>query len=445
MLAANGAFKSTDWNYTGSPSNDCTTKTDDGRVWYLPETGIAGFGSGAQLGYNKKLQIPQKAVLLAAKWRSNTGDLQPRQADTALDNKLQRKVMPEKEVRYLLTAAWYAFGVRGQELNYNVSANMKQSYLEVGWAPYLEQSIYLIDGNENDPARGMFGFIPPTFDFWKVDGFNDIYNPLDNILAAVNAQVNAPHPILDGSSGWSVAEDPGSNPYTSGGSSQVISAAATNKPVKAHPYRGKPQTDQVSKAVGFLDSHNVSSPCYVAVVNDWYQAIKAHPPPQVLGDGSYVNPFAKGSWGLARTDMGVDYLPNKVEPVVAIGDAKILGSSLDSGWPSGGYIYYQLLNGDHKGDIIYVAEHLSDNISATTNGQPTVVRAGQQIALAHPGYAWTEWGWANADSSTRASPCYYEGEQTASGKAFARFLRSLGAKTLYDPGPGPDGPEGPLC
>src|SRR3954453_21607058 len=66
----------------------------------------------------------------------------------------------------------------------------------------------------------------------------------------------------------------------------------------------------------------------------------------------YVNPFKRGSWSLSRIDMGVDYIPNRKSPVLAIGDAKILGSSMNSGWPGGAFMYYKLLNGDHKGDVI---------------------------------------------------------------------------------------------
>lgn len=288
MLAANGAFKAKDWNYSGSPSNACSTAPDDGRVWYLPQTGLAGFGSGGELGYNSKLQIPRWAVLLAAKWRSNKGPLTPRQQGSALDQKLPNPVMPKADVRKLLTVAWEAFGVRGQELASNVTKNMKQTWLEVGDEPYLMQNVNLIDGNQNDPAGGMFGFIPETFKFWHVDGFNDRFNALDDILAAVNAQVNGPHTILDGSSGWSVPLS--HNPYTTGGKTTVIgsSSGQSGKPVALHPYEGKAQTDRVSRAVAYQQPHGTNSDCYVAVVHDWYAAIKSHPPPGVMLDGGPI-------------------------------------------------------------------------------------------------------------------------------------------------------------
>jgi hypothetical protein len=155
---------------------------------------------------------------------------------------------------------------------------------------------------------------------------------------------------------------------------------------------------------------------------------------------AYVNPFATGKWEPSRIDMGVDYLPGHLEPVRAIGAAKILGSDSHSGWPGGHYIWYQLLSGDHKGEIIYVAEHLRHLAPVGKR-----VTAGQKIAMALPDYPWTEWGWARKDGRTRAAPCYKEGKPTNSGKTFARFLRQLGAPLLVDPGHGSSRSTGPLC
>ena len=154
----------------------------------------------------------------------------------------------------------------------------------------------------------------------------------------------------------------------------------------------------------------------------------------------YVNPFAKGDWGLARTDMGVDFLPLHREAVVAIGRAEILGADYRSGWPGKHVIWYQLLSGNHQGDVIYVAEHLG---RMAHPGK--IVQAGQWIATALPGYPWTEWGWADLYGNPRAQPCYKEGRRTNSGKEFARFLSALGAETYSVPGPGLNYPSGHLC
>jgi hypothetical protein len=118
----------------------------------------------------------------------------------------------------------------------------------------------------------------------------------------------------------------------------------------------------------------------------------------------------------------------------------ILGSSSHSGWPGGRFIYYQLLDGRLAGDIIYVAEHLRKLLPAGR-----VVHAGQQIALAIPGYPYIETGWADQYGSPRAYPCYKEGHKTNSGKEMSRFLTSLGAAVGDPPGPGPARPTGRLC
>jgi len=155
----------------------------------------------------------------------------------------------------------------------------------------------------------------------------------------------------------------------------------------------------------------------------------------------YIDPFAAPGWEPARTDMGVDWLVTRPRPVLAIGDAVILGSdSHDSGWPGGHFIWYQLLDGSHAGDIIYVAEHLTHLIPAGAH-----VRAGRKIAEALPGGTGTEWGWGEPDGATRANPCYHEGEVTHSGREMARFMQSLGAQVAERPGLGADEPFGKLC
>lgn len=155
---------------------------------------------------------------------------------------------------------------------------------------------------------------------------------------------------------------------------------------------------------------------------------------------AYVNPFTDPAWGPARTDMGVDWIPNRPLPVLAVGNAVILGVDRHASWPGGKFIDYQLLDGSHAGDIIYVAEHLSQMIDAGTH-----VRPGEKIAMALPGYPYIEMGWADRYGSPIAYPCYKEGAQTRSGKRMARFLQSLGATVYNNPGSGSDSETGPLC
>lgn len=157
---------------------------------------------------------------------------------------------------------------------------------------------------------------------------------------------------------------------------------------------------------------------------------------------TYVNPINPSQWQTARTDQGVDYLPLYPNtPVVAIGDATVVYSSTQSGWPGGAFLAYQLADGTQAGHYVYVAEHLTNLVPVGTR-----VAAGQTIALAQPGYPWTEWGWASGSSDGVLTPYGNapDGTQTGGGKAFARFLVSLGAKVLDDPGPGPLYPGGPV-
>jgi hypothetical protein len=43
--------------------------------------------------------------------------------------------------------------------------------------------------------------------------------------------------------------------------------------------------------------------------------------------------------------MGIDWIPSRPEPVLAVGNAVILGADWHAPWPGGRYIYYQLLDG----------------------------------------------------------------------------------------------------
>jgi hypothetical protein len=160
------------------------------------------------------------------------------------------------------------------------------------------------------------------------------------------------------------------------------------------------------------------------------------PPPS----HSYVNPFAPRHWYAGRIDMGVDYVPIRRQPVVAIGDAKVMGSDRHSSWPGGHFLYYKLLRGDHAGNFIYVAEELRNLPPAGTH-----VGAGEPIATALPHSTGLEIGWATRRGEPRAAPCYSEGLKTHSGREMARFLQNLGAEVGDRPGPVPDEPVGKLC
>jgi hypothetical protein len=154
----------------------------------------------------------------------------------------------------------------------------------------------------------------------------------------------------------------------------------------------------------------------------------------VAAPGGYVNPFKGEAWAPARNDQGVDYDPLKVEPVRAIGAGTIV--SIGSWGMYGPWFDYRLAAGEFAGKCIYVAEHIGSILKPGTS-----FSAGDTIATAYPGPYWTEWGWAKG-LDTPSVPwsqcgCTEQDNVDPGGRAFARFLRSLGAKTLQNPGPGP--------
>ena len=150
--------------------------------------------------------------------------------------------------------------------------------------------------------------------------------------------------------------------------------------------------------------------------------------------GTYVNPFAGEDWRLSRNDQGVDYDPLKVEPIRAIGASTIVDIGSWGGY--GPWFDYKLAGGQFPGRCIYVAEHIGSILPSGTS-----FNAGDTLATAYPGPDWTEWGWAKALDTPAVTwqecACTEEDNVNPAGRAFARFLRSLGAKTEQDPGPGP--------
>src|SRR5207302_5060178 len=106
-----------------------------------------------------------------------------------------------------------------------------------------------------------------------------------------------------------------------------------------------------------------------------------------------------------------------------------------------GCVQYQLLDGDHKGEEVYVAEFIDPLVN-----EGDIVEAGHLIArfnADHSSGVGIETGYIKVgthepvDSDT-------SGSQTGAGQAFARFLRSVGCPTQQDPGPGsPHSPSHP--
>jgi hypothetical protein len=154
----------------------------------------------------------------------------------------------------------------------------------------------------------------------------------------------------------------------------------------------------------------------------------------IADPGGYINPFAGEAWAPSRNDQGVDYDPLKVEPIRAIG----AGTIVDIGsWGSyGPWFDYKLASGEFAGKCVYVAEHVGSILTPGTS-----FNAGDTLATAYPGPYWTEWGWAKGLDTPAVTwvecGCTEMDNVNPGGRAFARFLRNLGAKTQQDPGPGP--------
>ena len=72
-----------------------------------------------------------------------------------------------------------------------MSRNYRQILRESMRHPAILQG-YIGDANDRNPAGGLLQFIPGTFHYWQVGGRGDRFNPLDNILGAVNAQAHGP-------------------------------------------------------------------------------------------------------------------------------------------------------------------------------------------------------------------------------------------------------------
>jgi hypothetical protein len=149
------------------------------------------------------------------------------------------------------------------------------------------------------------------------------------------------------------------------------------------------------------------------------------PPKAQITGSTYVNPFPGAN--ASRVDQGVDYTITK--PVVAPGDFLVKHISNIPGF--GTYIAGVLLDGVLGGRGVYFAEGLTP-ASGVTVGE--VVKQGQPIANPAKGPYGTgviESGWADITSNwfaplAQGTGGYTEGDSTAAGASFNRFIHALG-------------------
>ena len=154
----------------------------------------------------------------------------------------------------------------------------------------------------------------------------------------------------------------------------------------------------------------------------------------------YLNPLRAVS-GLVpeRVDQGVDFAGTG--PVYAIGDAVVTDAmGVNSGWPGGGWVSYQLTDGPDAGLVVYVAEDVTPAVQA---GQH--VSSATVIANMYNGGDGIETGWAAAQTSLTAESQMPEAGgigaggpfPTMVGLSFDGLLQSLGVPA--SPGAGTSG------
>ncbi len=158
------------------------------------------------------------------------------------------------------------------------------------------------------------------------------------------------------------------------------------------------------------EARQMGGACHVRYV-DWSVALPA-------AGGSYVNPFGlSGDLVTGRIDQGVDFTGSG--PIVAIGRALVLQVGAP-GWPEGGGVLYQLLDGPLKGQSVFVYEGVDATVQP---GQ--VVDAGQQLATFRPGGS-IEIGFADSSGVPLSHDEYFEGKVTRSGLEMFSLLQTLG-------------------
>ena len=148
---------------------------------------------------------------------------------------------------------------------------------------------------------------------------------------------------------------------------------------------------------------------------DHYDHVHVGYMPEAAGSTStYQYPFLNAVQG--RVDQGVDF--TGVGPILAIGRARVIKTGAP-GWPVGGGVLYQLLDGPRAGQFIFVNE----GVTATVHAGQTVA-AGQQIATFLPGSS-IEIGFADSAGTPLSHAVYHEGDVTPWGRRMEAFLSDL--------------------
>lgn len=284
------------WDYSGSEAGTCVTPDRDGISFsYVPEAGAIG----GDAGWNSDVHLSQEALAIGqlhtvAEWAGGNypGPPGARGEIQYPDYKhLNAAYVPVKQERLLIEAAGRAIGMPEDLIAQVEPGLIKQISRESGGWSNAVQSGALNDGNQafENRARGMFQFTPSTWNAERIPGYNNIFNPAHNALAAISAMRWSTGPVaskgnLDlgsdgnwttGLSGW--GPDPwGANPYAN--TIGRYNGGSGTKAEKSGKYLGAKIDDAVSELLMQLGYGPNASSCMIATIHDWYQAIVDNPP-----------------------------------------------------------------------------------------------------------------------------------------------------------------------
>jgi hypothetical protein len=193
----------------------------------------------------------------------------------------------------------------------------------------------------------------------------------------------------------------------------------------------------LNAATDAADSNSTGGAGKGAAGSTGHRHHRRKPPPAPV----YLNPL-RAVTGLQpqRIDMGADF--GGSGPIYPIGEAVITSATGTSGgWPGGGWITYQLIDGPAVGLVVYVAEDVQPTVSVGEKVTPTT-----EIASMFSGSDGIETGWAMPDGSSAESQLAIAGGisgggpfPTAVGVNFDELLEALGVPAAPNVGQAPYG------
>jgi hypothetical protein len=110
--------------------------------------------------------------------------------------------------------------VRGAKLKQALDGNMARIFHESSYRPGVTQQGFVDVNTGVDEAIGLYQITPSTWQVWSIPGFTNMHNPFDQIMTAMNVQLNNVHHFFSTTitGGWGPAPCPpgDGNPYRNG-------------------------------------------------------------------------------------------------------------------------------------------------------------------------------------------------------------------------------------